>query len=415
MFDLPQNTTVSVGLATKPYPSFRLPGMNKYSVAYHSNGEKSFHYPFTSATFGASLKEGDILGVGYRPRSGTVFFTRNGRKMDDAFTGLSRWNLFPTIGADGPCTVHVNFGQAGFVFIEANVKKWGLAPSIGTLAPPPPYGSERGSILLDVGGDHGSHQGTPSASSPSPSRRSQRARRSKPVPNAAVHASSPLRSSPLVSPVVDSPPPPITPIAEESEENPIAGPSSSRRYISPTDMPFHTPANSHLPASPSEDNQADADQAPDSSSLRSQSPVDGDASGTGNPFSSPRRPPPRFAHLASELSHTDSGSTVQQVLSPPESPMAPNPPTPNPTDIHLQALTSRSDRDEGMLIADSEPALRRRDPPSYSPLDANMYADGVRLDLPAEVIAAAMEGGSIPSSTIGRTRSDRRRSSNRRR
>ncbi|EEB99231.1 hypothetical protein MPER_01129, partial [Moniliophthora perniciosa FA553] len=82
----------------------------------------------------------------------TVFFTRNGRKMDDAFTGLNRWNLFPTIGADGPCSVHVNFGQAGFVFVEANVKKWGLAPSVGTLAPPPAYGSERGSILLDVGG-----------------------------------------------------------------------------------------------------------------------------------------------------------------------------------------------------------------------------------------------------------------------
>lgn len=39
----------------------------------------------------------------------------------------------------------------GFVFIEANVKKWGLAPMTGSLAPPPPYGSEQGSILLDSG------------------------------------------------------------------------------------------------------------------------------------------------------------------------------------------------------------------------------------------------------------------------
>jgi hypothetical protein len=30
------------------------------------------------------------------------------------------------------------------------VKKWGLAPSAGTLAPPPAYGSERGSILLET-------------------------------------------------------------------------------------------------------------------------------------------------------------------------------------------------------------------------------------------------------------------------
>lgn len=39
----------------------------------------------------------------------------------------------------------------GFVFIEANVKKWGLAPMTGSLAPPPPYGSEQGSILLETG------------------------------------------------------------------------------------------------------------------------------------------------------------------------------------------------------------------------------------------------------------------------
>lgn len=51
--------------------------------------------------------------------------------------------------------MHVNFGQAGFVFIEANVKKWGLGPMLGTLAPPPAYGSERGSILLEAAGRSG--------------------------------------------------------------------------------------------------------------------------------------------------------------------------------------------------------------------------------------------------------------------
>jgi hypothetical protein len=65
--------------------------------------------------------------------------------------GLKTQNFFPTVGANGPCQVHVNFGQMGFVFIEANVKKWGLAPMTGSLAPPPPYGSEQGSILLDSG------------------------------------------------------------------------------------------------------------------------------------------------------------------------------------------------------------------------------------------------------------------------
>lgn len=92
-----------------------------------------------------------MIGVGYRPRSGTIFFTRNGKKLDDVAHGLKSQNFFPTVGANGPCMVHVNFGQMGFVFIEANVKKWGLAPMTGSLAPPPPYGSEQGSILLESG------------------------------------------------------------------------------------------------------------------------------------------------------------------------------------------------------------------------------------------------------------------------
>lgn len=97
--------------------------------------------------------------MGYRPRTGTVFFTRNGKKLDDVAHGLKSQNFFPTVGANGPCTVHVNFGQSGFVFIEANVKKWGLAPITGSLAPPPPYGSEQDSILLEAGreGAHGNH------------------------------------------------------------------------------------------------------------------------------------------------------------------------------------------------------------------------------------------------------------------
>ncbi|CEH14324.1 SPRY domain-containing proteins [Ceraceosorus bombacis] len=138
MFTLPTGTNIGLGLATKPYPSFRLPGWSKFSVGYFSqDGFKSHNYPFTAQSYGPAYVQGDVIGVGYRPRSGTVFFTRNGKKLEDAFVGLNRHNLFPTVGADGAAEVHVNLGQAGFVFIEANVKKWGLAPMVGTLAPPP--------------------------------------------------------------------------------------------------------------------------------------------------------------------------------------------------------------------------------------------------------------------------------------
>uniref|UniRef100_A0A0K3CE77 FGENESH: predicted gene_6.26 protein n=1 Tax=Rhodotorula toruloides TaxID=5286 RepID=A0A0K3CE77_RHOTO len=143
MFEKPEGTNVSVGLATKPYPSFRLPGLSRYSVGYHSaDGFKSHSFPFTSTSYGPPLLEGDVLGVGYRPRSGLIFFTRNGKKLEDAFVGFNKHNVFPTIGADGPCSVHVNLGQAGFVFIEANPQQQQQVTTDGASArsvSPPAY------------------------------------------------------------------------------------------------------------------------------------------------------------------------------------------------------------------------------------------------------------------------------------
>lgn len=127
------------------------PGFHKHSAAYFSNGFKRFNQPFHQTPYAPPYVQGDVIGCGYRPRTGCIFFTRNGKKLDDVVHGIKNPNFFPAIGANGPATVHVNFGQAGFVFIEANVKKWGLAPMTGSLAPPPPYGSEAGSILLETG------------------------------------------------------------------------------------------------------------------------------------------------------------------------------------------------------------------------------------------------------------------------
>ncbi|KAG6911916.1 hypothetical protein DXG01_000163 [Tephrocybe rancida] len=420
MFDLPETTTVSVGLATKPYPAFRLPGQNRYSAAYHSNGDKSHNYPFTATPFGPLLKEGDVLGVGYRPRTGTLFFTRNGRKMEDAFIGLSRWNLFPTIGADGPCSVHVNLGQAGFVFIEANVKKWGLAPSVGTLAPPPAYGSERGSILLDVGGGRvrTNADGTPQSSS-SPSRRNHRSRRPRPP------GESPLRSTYLSAPSPLTPPPPITPIDEEDDDDASsAGPSRVARFFG-SGPPDGYQRLSINPPAPEDDVYEDESATPSprpsspSHSSRSLSPVRA-SSGAINPFTTHRR--------QRSLTHTVPGAAELTVTihPPPDSPMSPilNPPTPNHRDIHLQSLSRPSrgsqrrsdDSGSGAEAAPSEDRLgpiarlSRRDPPAYSPLDAFTYADGVHIDLPAEVIAAALEGNSMPAGSIGQMNVSERRS-----
>jgi hypothetical protein len=399
MFDLPSGTNVAVGLATKPYPSFRMPGWNRFSIAYHSNGDKSYNYPFTATPFGPTLREGDVLGVGYRPRTGTVFFTRNGRKTEDAFAGLSKWNLFPTVGADGPCSVHVNLGQSGFVFIEANVKKWGLAPSVGTLAPPPAYGSERGSILLEAGGatPHSrlSPSPTPAATSSNGRRPSgNRVRRARGPAGSTVPAiSSPLRNEPL------SPPPPFSP-----------GENTARQGIF---------GRLHMAASPS---------------------------------AGPSRSSPQSRNSSEQTVRTVDPSTSRpsliiqesrESLSSPDSPFPPNPPTPNVLDIHLRTLepspapsghstpqpgrerlhihiasgdsTSEvSDTDDGGVSPGDEGHGQREDserittsdPPAYAPINPHIYSEGVHIDLPAEVIQAALEGRS-PSPVINGTRGRR--------
>jgi hypothetical protein len=95
------------------YNVFVLLGWNRHSIGYFSDtGNKHFNNPFVGRPYGYPYEEGDVIGVGYRHRTGTIFFTRNGRKLDEACFGL-RYNLFPTIGANGPCQIHVNLGQRG--------------------------------------------------------------------------------------------------------------------------------------------------------------------------------------------------------------------------------------------------------------------------------------------------------------
>ena len=98
-----------------------------------------------------------------------------------------------------------------------------------------------------------------------------------------------------------------------------------------------------------------------------------------------------------------------QILALPDSPSTPgNPPTPNHRDISLQALSGASSSLATSGVG-NEAEIGRIDPPAYSPLDAHTYRDGVHLDLPAEVIAAALERGTIPPTAITTNRSRRSR------
>ncbi|CAI8492565.1 unnamed protein product [Hanseniaspora opuntiae] len=150
---------ISIGLSTLPYPDFRLPGRHHHSVSYDSNGDRRLNTSFelSAELVGAlpTFKKGDMIGVGYRCRSGTVFFTKNGKKIKEHEIGhIRKWRpkyLYPCIGANMPCKLQVNFGSRGFVYIEANSKKWGYGSTNGDKLPPPAYNNAKDDLILEEG------------------------------------------------------------------------------------------------------------------------------------------------------------------------------------------------------------------------------------------------------------------------
>ncbi|KAJ3317357.1 Rsp5p-dependent ubiquitination, sorting of cargo proteins at the multivesicular body [Boothiomyces sp. JEL0866] len=128
---LNKNANISVGFSTCPYPPFRLPGYNLYSIGYHSSTGKVYlnDRKELGVQCGTELNEGDVIGVGYRiieyEKIGehvinqTVFyFTHNGTRIGDEFVtdGFFPEKIYPTVGTTGDCVVSFNFGTPAEVF-----------------------------------------------------------------------------------------------------------------------------------------------------------------------------------------------------------------------------------------------------------------------------------------------------------
>lgn len=368
-------------------------GWNRYSVGYHSaDGFKSHNYPFTAQSYGPPLSEGDVLGVGYRPRTGAVFFTRNGKKLEDAYVGLTKHNLFPTVAADGAATIHVNLGQAGFVFIEANVKKWGLAPMIGTLAPPPAYGSEGGSILLETATGPQVPVGpfqTPSQTSIVPE--------TNPTQSSRTHQRQPSNEALAVA-ALQQPP-------DQCEHSTRS--SRHRRGVSSSTAPIRP-----SPLRTSMTRQRTSSYTSSSAS----SPVSMRGNITGNNSTTP---PPNEGEESETISthYNNGGNGNGEHEDDDDDDLPHNPPTPGRLDISLRAMspfsrraedesrqeqrqsTSQQQQDSSSAISPTSstppyhlstsiPTIRQPgdvSPPSYQLIDSNQYPAGV-----AEAMLEAM-------------------------
>lgn len=121
---------IGFGFATCPYPTFRLPGHDSLSIAYHSSlGRVYLNSREGGKACGFPMKEGDTAGIGYRiitPPGESVlphlvfYFTYNGVRIGDEFSvyGFNPYKLYPTIGAEGVCTVEVYFGDLNSMFLD---------------------------------------------------------------------------------------------------------------------------------------------------------------------------------------------------------------------------------------------------------------------------------------------------------
>ncbi|KAI9184441.1 hypothetical protein H9P43_003494 [Blastocladiella emersonii ATCC 22665] len=117
-------TTLAIGLATVPYPYFRLPGWHDWSVGYHSDDGRVFcDNDGDGDAYGKPYRVDDVIGVGLRTADGTCFFTRNGVALptvEGPRAPCPETAVHIAVGADGPCAVRLNCGQFPFRYTQFN-------------------------------------------------------------------------------------------------------------------------------------------------------------------------------------------------------------------------------------------------------------------------------------------------------
>src|SRR5690606_35607982 len=109
---------ISIGLAPNTMASNRLPGWDKNSFGYMSNGKKYTSNEEYNYQRNASYSIGDVIGCGYNKETQEIFFTKNGVYLGTAFRNVPQTQTYyPTIGLQSPGDkVKANFGQENFVF-----------------------------------------------------------------------------------------------------------------------------------------------------------------------------------------------------------------------------------------------------------------------------------------------------------
>jgi Ran-binding protein 9/10 len=116
-----------------------MPGWNRLSAGLHLDDmRKFFEDPHGGRDYTPELSRispGDIIGCGYHFADGALFFTHNGHRLPNAFTGIYlprvHYDVYAAIGLDGTNEIDVNFGSLVFQWYEGNDVAWRVDGHVG--------------------------------------------------------------------------------------------------------------------------------------------------------------------------------------------------------------------------------------------------------------------------------------------
>ena len=107
---------IVLGFSDAGFKLSRQPGWEPNSYGYHGDDGRKYHSSGGGEEYAPPYGAGDTVGAGYHLGKQEIFFTKNGKYLGTAFTGV-RGHLFPTVGLHSNNEhVELNFGQKPFKF-----------------------------------------------------------------------------------------------------------------------------------------------------------------------------------------------------------------------------------------------------------------------------------------------------------
>ena len=83
------------------------------------------------------ISPGDTVGCGFDFTRNSIFFTYNGQRLPDAFSGLyvprTNYDVYAAIGIEAACEFEVNFGGDVFRRKEGNEWAWRVEGHVGRM------------------------------------------------------------------------------------------------------------------------------------------------------------------------------------------------------------------------------------------------------------------------------------------